>query len=480
MQPLFAVLLVLALVEGCSRPHSREAVLFPDQFFTNQSHHYDRLIDQALQQLKGNPRAPLATIKLSYGCLRMLELLVPLVELNEQLQAQLNAQLALHGDLPNVGAGYHLQRAIYWFSRNDKKQAAAALQQFQARFNARRLPGVYRRLVAWLAEGAEDPPPSEKSPVRPRVKGQQSTGIVPLTDIQAVFREKLTHSDFPELWDFYRQQRSALLAPVFHELVTDTSSRAVLKQVEKLFYNPTIYRDVVALYRKGLVHAAAAFAGAVKPAWVNSLDSSDQRAFFYLTLYLSESGRWLAADTARIFLQAAQMLRRSPFQKQLFQLHQQWLARRLSAEQLLKTRDLSSEPYENSLLTIWGLWLASWQEAPAFPEAQLQNLHNLILKASPDPAARNQALALLGMLSCRLARPDWALASRCLSPSFDLGYDTPKADPVKMAYLSLAFFNDPLQMDAGKGLIEQLVKRCDILEPIRNDYIRLLSFVYAK
>ena len=473
-------MLVALSIQGCSRPQSQEVVVFPDQFFSAGQHRYNSLIDEAVQQLEGNPGEPLATIKLAYACLRMMDVLAPLIQLYDQLQDRLEEQLALHEDLPNLGAGYHLQRALYWFSRGNRTRAALAMKKFRAALTRRQLPLVYQRLSSWLDSSyAIDPIPT--TPVwNTTGPKKQPPALPPLTDAEIAFRQQLQQAAFPELWAFYQQKQGELLQPIFRELVQDTSRKAALKTVKKAFYNPFIYRELFQLYQQGLARAAASYLRVVKPAWVMSLDSTDRRAFFYLNLYLSESARWLPATSARVFLNIAALLAQDAFQNKLLLLHRQWLSGSLDVEPLLRNPFEKAASDQTGLLKVWGVWLASWQATPSVPESTLQRLHNRIINASPDEPSRNQTLALLGMLSCRLADPQWHLASQCLSPAFDRGYDRAAADPVKMAYLALAFFNDPLQMDAGKGLLEQLVKRYPILKPMRNDYIRLLSFLYAK
>ena len=472
----------LLILVGCSQPQREETIVFEDDFYADAQCRYEQLIEDTLPMLANQSISPLDILPGLYGAARMFWITHELTQLNNAVQKELVKQYALYADIPNMGAGIHLYSALLAMKEKKYSQARQNLQRFERESPDTPLKQWARELKQ-LVSHVQPVTHQQKIPngnkyraefvqyyLKPWLAGNGPVGILRRLNSQQL--------QDPQRW--WREfARLKTIRPLFSEEVTDTSRRAIIKKIVKYYFNPFLYESLEQVYQKLFLSLAERYVHSMELSWIQELDSTDIRAFFYLNVYLAETAALFKPQMARQFIKIMKFV---PVKTPL-------MARTISSfEQLLDKQsvrviqeielDAPYSPFYTGYLQARFLRLLTHIQPEPVKKSMYETILKKILDYAPSEAYRNQSLALLGESACPIAR--WEIAIRLLSPTFDRGYDVSQVDPVKMVYMANAYFHLPLQMDGGKGILEQLVQCYPYVKPLRYDYIRVLSFLYAK
>ncbi len=475
--------LVFLFVLGCSTQRREELIVFEDSFYADAQCEYDQLIQETLRVGQTGDVSPFDLLPGLYGAARMYWLVDKVQQLNNAVQKQLLQQFQLYADIPNMGAGVPLYSAILALKQRDFSNARRNLKRFYHHTPEAALikwASHLEPLVSQVqpATHKTEPMPNKETTrsqfieyyLKPWINHQQPLGIVRLLN-------RMNIQNPMRRWEQFLRFRNDQL--LFAEEVRDTSRNAIIKKIKKYYFNPFLYESIAQFYREIFVNIAHHYLTAMDPSWVQELDSTDIQAFYYLNLYLAETAALFNPQLSKQFIKIMETI---PFQTPLTRKTTLYLKELLSGPggELISELELDGgyDPFYTAYLKARLLRLDNHLHPGSFNKKLYDEITGIILDNAPNETFRNQTLALLGESACPIAR--WEIAIQLLSPTFDRGYDVTQVDPVKMVYMANAYFHHRLQMDGGKGILEQLIKCYSFVKPLRYDYIRVLTFLYAK
>jgi len=481
---LLVVGIILIGFVGCQQKRFKdETIILPTDLFNNQRD-YNTMIFESLVATQQNSADVVKILPGLYGAYRMCEILYVANSLSNAMQDELVRHFLEYADIPNIGSAFYLYNALWFLEQGQMAKARQQVERFLRTPAENQSPtnrAIAQFIQNWFRERSQVGQQAKLQDIRDQLLiSQKAIRQVAgqLHSERFAFLNDLQNHSFINAWRRFLRHDDQLVAPLFQEVVQDTSPRAALKEVTKYYYPPALYRILFEFYLETFQYLAETYLNRLEPGWIQALKETDRLYFIYLNIYLSQSGKYWEARRARNFLDIVEPYLKTPFQERLVAIHRSWLSQQ-------DVSDVDLEDLKDSYPTFY-YYLArairTYFQSLQFPRtvdlSALQEVEKALIETAPVLEYRNWGLAYLGLVYYQLGK--WKLCLANLRPAFDWGYDAPDADPVIMMYLSHAYYMDRLQMDGGKSILEYMVDWYPFLKPLRHEYVRVLTFVYAK
>lgn len=478
----FLLSAVLLLMISCGQ--FGKSGKYEDFYFLNQmsiQSNYDQAIDKAFQATGSNDLNVLVPSIVS--AFRNLEILAIFREYNTVLNRDLIAAFEEYRGLLD-GAFFHYYTAILYLQKGNKQKARQHISLFLKKYRKNnhlvKIAGNFSDLLNQRISDRKfwslSPGPPEYLPIvlvsLEAFHHKSLTSDVSLmghrsrdTDMVRLL-SAVAHEQGAKAWKLYRSTKS-LGEPIFEEKITLKLKNEAgdYKEIEKSYFNPFYYDAVYNLYRLVLRELINRYLNIDLQKTITQLDSLQAQRFFYLNLHLSRIYEFgLNAESEKLLnIVAATAV--TPLQKKLAESNQHGFAvsggHSIEYSRLHLPKDYN--PFMQALLDIFhyrNLASPDWN----FDEAQMEESASLIFDNAPDDRYRDNALEYLGEVY--VATRNWKAAKTYLNYPVRGGFNIEKNDPVNLAYLSLALYNDKNQRSLSLWILKQIREQFRYANPL--------------